>query len=111
MPSNRFFKLSAIALVLIVSGLAAGVATSLLATDSGGPTPAAAPNGILSQPPITPMFPGDGPCASGQDFCCLDDWQGGLCPGQRLASCCVQGSGCNNCGTFFCVTEPPICFH
>ncbi len=58
------------------------------------------------------------PLAATGNFCCLDDWQGGgVCPpGQRLASYCSGGTwACENCGTFFCVTEgnrpPTVCYH
>jgi hypothetical protein len=43
---------------------------------------------------------------SGPYLCCLDDWQGSVCPqGQRLASYC--STPCEGCGSFFCYTQPP----
>lgn len=47
------------------------------------------------------------PAAAGR-LCCLDEWQGGVCPpGYRLASEC--GIACENCGTFKCVPAGTFC--
>ena len=48
--------------------------------------------------------------AAAARLCCLDEWQGGgVCPpGQKLASQC--GIGCENCGTFYCVSGGTFCY-
>lgn len=65
---------------------------------------------------------GPSPCAPGEYFCCLDDWQRpgghGICgEGTRNALCTSAPDGADVCNTtkattsWFCVSENAFCFH
>lgn len=59
--------------------------------------------------PLTPLQSGaETPTFVVTRACCLDEWQPGNCPlGTRVFAWC--GTGCENCGSFTCVSSTTRC--
>lgn len=92
---------AAMVLLLLVLG-------TLLSMPAIAEETATAPVVQAAQPAqLTPLQPAE-PLFMVTYACCLDEWQPGNCPlGTRVFAWC--GTGCENCGSFTCVSSTTRC--